>query len=151
MQCEEDQKASITGSTLALPQSLEWYWKISSWSSWWLSHVAGILWVLARLAVGAEVILACKVTLELTFWYGQSQGHCWLFRLWVSLRSPPWDYRAAIYSFKTLALEHSFQGVQRKNLCILGAVFKSLTLISDRKLFFKSVLELSFLLWHHGD
>lgn len=80
MQCEEDQKASITGSTFALPQSLGWYWKSSSWSSRRLNHVAGILGVLAKLAVDGEAVLARGVMLELAFWHRQSHGRHWLFR-----------------------------------------------------------------------
>lgn len=92
MQCEEDQKASIMGSTFALPQSFRWYWKISSWSSWWPSHVAGILWVLARLP-----------WLERLFWPAEHVGISLL--LWVKSGASP--------GFWTVScMEHSPPGPQ---------------------------------------
>ena len=150
MQCEEDQKASIMGSTLALPQSLRWDWKISSWSSWWLSLESSGCWPDFHEWRGC---FDQRSLLESAFCYRQSQGSLRLFRQCVTRSAHPQGHRPAISPCKAWALEHSFPGVQRKRLCILGGVFECLTPISDgkrQKIIFKGILELSFLFWHHG-
>lgn len=83
-------------------------------------------------SMSGEAVLTCRACWNWPFDMGKVRGitgfsDCELH--W----GHPQDYRCAIYSFKTLALEHSFWDQQRKRLCIRGSVFKSLTPISDGK------------------